>query len=315
MFNWNDIRIMLEVVRAGSISCAAAAVRVDPSTVSRRLQALERELGTPIFERTSGRLTLRAEHQTLLAEAGKMEAAAIEIERAAHLETSPAAGRVRVATTRTMARTIVMPAVDALARDHEHLTVEVDTQVQRIDLMRDEAEIALTCYDVNHPRLIKRLAFDATAAMYASQSYVDQRGLPVQGEFAKHRLLALAEVNAATTAGAWWMTNVRGGVIVLRSSSTEEQLDLCAEGRGLALLFCFRAEQRDLVRVRDLPTTTLPHWLVVHPDRQRVARVRTVMDAIASEIEKRRHELEGPRTTTDVVAPSTTRASIAKGSG
>ncbi len=292
VFNWNDIRILLEVVRRGSIIRAAASLQIDGSTVSRRIQALERELGTKCFKRESGRLVLTPECAPILDQARRMEDAASAIERATLPDTTPAAGRVSVATTRTMAAKIVLPAARELARQSPHITVEVDSQVQRIDLIAGEADIALTAYPVEHPRLIKRLAFSAACAFYGSRDYLGDRPLPTSDTLAGHKLLGLAAVNAKTRAGAWWKENIRGGDIVLRSSSAEELLQLCGDGHGLALLFCFRADAHGLVRIPDIATFSLPHWLVLHPDVQRMARVRTVKDLLDARIAEARDELE-----------------------
>src|SRR5207237_255056 len=53
MEDWNDARLVLAVARAGGLVAAAKALRVDHSTVFRRLSALEARLG-PLFERGPG---------------------------------------------------------------------------------------------------------------------------------------------------------------------------------------------------------------------------------------------------------------------
>jgi len=45
------LRYADEVARAGSIRQAAERLHVAPSAVNRRIQDIEEELGTPIFER------------------------------------------------------------------------------------------------------------------------------------------------------------------------------------------------------------------------------------------------------------------------
>src|SRR3954454_16773112 len=53
MDDWNDARFVLAVARAGGLVAAAKALRVDHSTVFRRLSGLESRLG-PLFERQPG---------------------------------------------------------------------------------------------------------------------------------------------------------------------------------------------------------------------------------------------------------------------
>ena len=56
MTNWNDFRYFLAIHRAGSLGAAGKALKVDQTTVGRRLTALEDELGTRLFDRRTGLL-------------------------------------------------------------------------------------------------------------------------------------------------------------------------------------------------------------------------------------------------------------------
>ena len=296
VFNWNDVRVLLEVSRAETVSEAAKRLGVDNSTVSRRIQTLERSLETALFERKSGRLVLTADGKRIVEHAERMERAAGDIEHATRSDGTPAAGRVRIATTRTMATEIVYPVAEQIVKLHPNVIPEVDAHVQRIDIMKGEAELALTCYEPTHPRLVHRHVFTALGAIYGSRDYLEGRPPATLESIDGHDVIGIAEVNATTAAGPWFEKNIHGGAIVVRSSSAEEMLRLCVAGRGLALLFCFRAdEQPNLVRVPDLPLIRLQHWLVVHPDLQHVPRVRIVMDELVARIAAVRDKLENLR--------------------
>ena len=53
--NWDDLRFIVTLAREGRLATAARRLRVDQTTVARRLRALEESLGTPLFERSDGR--------------------------------------------------------------------------------------------------------------------------------------------------------------------------------------------------------------------------------------------------------------------
>ena len=52
MYDWNDLRFFLAAHRAGSLAAAARELRVDYTTVGRRIAALESALSTQLFVRT-----------------------------------------------------------------------------------------------------------------------------------------------------------------------------------------------------------------------------------------------------------------------
>jgi DNA-binding transcriptional LysR family regulator len=81
MFDWNDLKYLLAVARAGSTLAAAKSLRVNQSTVHRRLQELEKRLGCELVKRypTGYRLTELGEH--VHAYATRVEEAVANFER------------------------------------------------------------------------------------------------------------------------------------------------------------------------------------------------------------------------------------------
>src|SRR5206468_3762474 len=70
MSDWDDLRFFLAAARAGTLSAAATALGVEPSTVGRRLEALEASLGTRLFR--------RSQRGYVLTEAGQRIRAGVE---------------------------------------------------------------------------------------------------------------------------------------------------------------------------------------------------------------------------------------------
>ena len=60
------MKVLREVVSSGSFSAAAEALHLSQSAVSQQIAALEREVGMPLLERTSGGPKLTAAGQTLM---------------------------------------------------------------------------------------------------------------------------------------------------------------------------------------------------------------------------------------------------------
>lgn len=294
MFNWNDLRVLLELGRVGSVTGAAKVLRVDNATVSRRLQALEEQLNARLVERTGGGIRLTPEGGVIFRHAEEMEKTAAAILEAARPDGGKTSGLVRVSTTRTMARLILYPVVEELAAAHPEVVIEIDENVQRIDLMKGQADLALSCYKDDHPRPIRQKLFVATGGLYASREYLAEHPAPTTRSLAGHKLLAVAEMNLQTGVDAWFERHVSGGDVLLRSSSVEELTRLCVEGRGVALIFNFRAADfPNLVRLPTFPDFHLPHHLITHPDLNHLGRVRAVKQAILKRCRALKPRLEG----------------------
>src|SRR5690349_13309380 len=101
--DWNDLRLVLAVLRSGSLTGAAEVLKMNHSTVYRRLSALERSLGVRIFERDGGRYRA-TEAGTRVAEAAeRVEVETLMLDRDLVGKDACVSGRLRVTSSETLA--------------------------------------------------------------------------------------------------------------------------------------------------------------------------------------------------------------------
>src|SRR5689334_4412132 len=124
MHNWEDLHTFAAVVRTGSIAAAARALKVNHSTVLRRLDSLEQGLGVRLFERlrtgyvpTSAGEALR---ERLLPVEEQIDAAA----RALAGLDEALSGTIRLTTTDTLAP-LLMPMLKRFADQHPHVALQL----------------------------------------------------------------------------------------------------------------------------------------------------------------------------------------------
>ncbi len=98
MFNWNDLVFFLELSRQGRLMPAARRLKVDHTTVSRRISELEKDLAVKLFERKPDGFVLTEDGHRLLAIAEKMEALGLSVIETIRAKPSELSGRVRLAT-------------------------------------------------------------------------------------------------------------------------------------------------------------------------------------------------------------------------
>jgi DNA-binding transcriptional LysR family regulator len=66
LYNWDGLRAFMDVARAGSINEAATALKIQHSTLSRRIDALESDIGRPLIQRTPRGIVLTPDGVELL---------------------------------------------------------------------------------------------------------------------------------------------------------------------------------------------------------------------------------------------------------
>ncbi|WP_429363035.1 LysR family transcriptional regulator, partial [Paraburkholderia sp. GAS32] len=154
--NWDNARFFLAVARTGTLRGAAAQLDVDQATVGRRIAALEETLSTTLFLRTPALFVLTPAGEALLGAAETMEQAALSIERRIAGLDDQLAGTIRVATTDSLGKQFVVPAIARLRRAHPGIEIVCVTSAQIANLTRREADVAIRTLRPDAPDLIAR---------------------------------------------------------------------------------------------------------------------------------------------------------------
>lgn len=141
--DWNDLRFVLAVARTGTLSAAARRLRVNQTTVMRRLAAAEAALGARLFDRIDGELRATEAGRTALARGDEVEQAFDALERTIGGRDAKIAGRVRVTAVPILANHLLVPAFPKLGARHPTLQLEMIAEPRNLDLTAREADIAL----------------------------------------------------------------------------------------------------------------------------------------------------------------------------
>ncbi|WP_337261762.1 MULTISPECIES: LysR family transcriptional regulator [unclassified Serratia (in: enterobacteria)] len=280
--NWDDARFFLAVARYGTLRKAANELRVDQATVGRRVSALEETLGSKLFIRTPKSFSLSPLGEEMLADVINMENAVQAIGRKAASGDESLCGNVRIATTDTMAEAFVIPALKNLREKYPRITVTLLTAVNISDISYRGADLAIRGARPNSDELvIKRLA-TIEMGLYATQGYLDRQGMPTKGDHLRgHDLLMFPRELVPRHWSNFCGETLADPNVVLQCNSQLLLRSATRNGLGIGLLSCFLADNDpDLVRIFPENKDWVDIWLVLHPDLQRAARVRAVVQAL-----------------------------------
>lgn len=141
--NIEDLATLMHVIRGGSFAAAARELQVDPSSVSRSVAALEAELGTRLFQRSTRRIAL-TEAGTVFAQ--RLEPLLEELQQAREAAvdtTGQVRGTLRVSVSNTFGLRRVVPLLPAFRRAHPSLNVELMLTDALVDLVAERVDIAV----------------------------------------------------------------------------------------------------------------------------------------------------------------------------
>ncbi|MGX4770947.1 LysR family transcriptional regulator [Bradyrhizobium guangdongense] len=140
--NWDDLRIIAAVRDEGTYAGASARLRIDETTVGRRLSRIERALGLRLFEAADGVRRPTRQCEAVLAHVEAMAAHAAEIGRLSESAEGPV-GRLRIASTNTVAEEVLSPRASDFLRAHPGLTLQFLTASGNVKFSRWEADLAV----------------------------------------------------------------------------------------------------------------------------------------------------------------------------
>jgi DNA-binding transcriptional LysR family regulator len=279
MFDWDDVRYFLMLQRHGTLAAAGAALKLDPTTVGRRLTKLEEELGARLFDRTPNGYVLTDAGHRLLPRAERIEREALGVEREVAGEDQKLEGLVRLTATEMLTTRFIAPHLRRFRERYPDIQLELQCTNLDVNLARREADIALRlARPTQEDLIIKRLSF-IDLGLYASLGYVNRFGLP-QESLAGHHMILFANTRPFRRENDWLEARMDGARVALRSDSVSAIYSATVVGVGIALLPCLVADHdHELVRV---PLEGAPEprqiWQAVHKDLRDSARIRVVLD-------------------------------------
>jgi DNA-binding transcriptional LysR family regulator len=141
--NLDDLRYFVAVVNAGGFSAAARALGGRKAHVSRRVQELERTLGTRLLERTTRAIRLTEAGTAVYERASRAVALAREARDVVTSHGSAPSGVLRVSATQLLADLILKPIIFQYLRKYARVAVELDVTSRSVDLVRDGFDLAL----------------------------------------------------------------------------------------------------------------------------------------------------------------------------
>jgi len=286
---WDDVRLFLALCRARSLGAAAAALGVDASTVSRRLDTLERALAATLFERGRAGIAPTQAAEDLMPVAEEIELGMARFANAADGLERTASGLVRIACPPDVAEVIVVPLVPELLRKHSALRMQIDPGESVLDLTRREADIAV--------RTVRPVRGDLVSTRLGTVRWVPAtapelaRALGHLRAWAEAPWVAWGERYSAAAPARWLAAHLPGVDPAVRADSLMLQLALARRGVGVALVPEPSLSHYGLVPVKTSAAlrddTGWPRdelFLVTHRVLRQVPRVRVVWEALVERI-------------------------------
>ncbi|GAB5459063.1 MAG: LysR family transcriptional regulator [Henriciella sp.] len=280
--NWDDLRLFLVVSRHAKLEEAAAVLRMDATTISRRLRRLESAIGDTLFERTRHGHILTSRGEDVARQAEAMETSWLSIEESGQTRQS-VSGRVRLGVTEGLGAALIAPSMRRLAVEWPSLEVDLIALSGFVSVPKREADMSILLTRPQSGRLkIRRLA-DYTLHLYGSRNYLEKYGpIRSRAELQDHTLIGYVDDLIYSPQLRYFDEVLPGLHPQFASPSILAQLEMTRAGTGLCILPRFLAStcQELQVLLENDIRVERTFWLVVHEDVASFARIRVINDCV-----------------------------------
>lgn len=272
-----DLQLVLALTRARTYAGAGVRLGVDPSTVFRALQRLEKALGTTLFVRGRSGCTATELAGRLATHAERIEA---ELE-SAHMQTrtrdTPVEGRVRITSTDLLLHHLVLPALAVLSRKTPLLSFDLLTGYELANLSRRDADIAVRATRKPPGHLVGRPLGPIREAVFGRRNLKAARtksaAIPDDA-----RWVVIDEALPQHPSSRWRKRHHGSARVVMQAGNFQTAMDAVAAGIGIGILPIFVAQAHpDLVQlsppIADCETQL---WLLTHPESRHIRSIATV---------------------------------------
>jgi DNA-binding transcriptional LysR family regulator len=201
----NAMVLFARVLQHGSFSEAARRTGTPVSTLSRKVSALERQLGVRLLERTTRAVNPTDSGREYLLYCEQVVDALEGAQAALEKRQGEVIGTLRLAAPPSLSDVLLIPLVDGFLRQYSNVAVKVLVTDRHLDLVQDEVDVSLRVGPQPASSLVFRRLLTYRHILVAAPAYVARAGaLDEPADLARHRLLGFSKWFDETT---WTLSN------------------------------------------------------------------------------------------------------------
>ena len=282
--NWDDLKVLLALSRAGSTRKAAATLGVSNTTVMRRLESLEEQVGGRLFDRTPDGFKVTPLADQLLPTASEVEEILTEAQRQVSGKDTDLTGRIKLSLPGVPV-THVAESVSEFAIEYPRIELDITISDLPVDLARREADIAVRGIP-KHKRPPKDIVGIKLGRI--SMGYYVHHELLSEAAHGRRELTCIRASGRALSLGDLPDPDSLGLKSRHLIDGITPRMVAATNKLGVAALPCFLARQHpELILLPGVPSAHWGYtWLLHHKDLRQSARIRALFQHLSALEEK-----------------------------
>ncbi|MFT4717402.1 MAG: DNA-binding transcriptional LysR family regulator [Paracoccaceae bacterium] len=283
-FDWSLIQSFLAVAETGSFSAAGRDLGISQPTVGRQIQQLEKQLGTPLFQRENKGHSLTSAGVDLIEHARDMKTSAARMSLLAAGQAETLSGVVRVTASVIVSHYILPPIFARIRLAEPAIELELNPSDATENLLFREADIAVRMYRPEQLDVITRKVGAQRFGLFATKTYLDQRGRPQNFEdIINHDMIGFDRSDLMVKGMKELGMNIDRSFFKVRCDNQTVYWELVTAGCGIGVApLNIASNTPGMERILpDIAIPDLPIWLTAPEALRTSPRIRRVYDLLA----------------------------------
>ena len=292
--SWDEFRLVKAIAETGSLAGAGDVLALNHSTVFRRLNTLEQELGSRLFERARTGYMPTPAGEEMVALAARMFEDITEFERRIAGRDVKPSGELRVTTNDSLVAHLTTPLFGAFCRQYPEIKLDVVIDNRALNLSRRDADVAIRATAEPPETLVgRRIAVIAWSIYGQKDCAIASTEEPVT--LAEHAWIGFGDALSGIGPSRWITRAVPSSKIFYRLNTVLGMSQAIESGLGIGFVPCFIGDRMPgLVRLLSKPMVfDSSLWILTHPDLKNSARVRAFVDFMSRELMRYKALIEG----------------------
>ncbi len=287
VMNWDDLRFFLALCRERSASRAGKSIGVNHTTVARRISALEKEIGTRLFDRQPNGYAMTQAAENMYGHALRMEEQAQAIDREIFGQDAELTGLLKLTVAHDFAERVIVSRLPQFQADYPCIDLQLLTTTGLIDLAAREADIAVRLTNKPPEYLVGRKVLPMRHGIYGSPRYLRSAEGPAN----------VILFRGGDVQPEWVAEHFPKAVTALEMDDVSTMVKAVRNHMGLARLPCYVGDSEPGVQRLDVRLTpsTWGVWVLSHVDLRSTARVRVCREFLFEALEQQRELILGER--------------------
>ncbi len=195
------LRLFLAIADTSSFTQAARRLSLTPAVASRKMAALEAEIGQRLFLRSTRKVSLTENGSFLRQHAQRVIDAMDEAGEAMRGALARPAGRLRISCRAGLGSHFIVPYIPEFRAAYPEITIGLELVHERLtDLMVSGCDVAATIGHLQDSNLVARRIAETDSHIYASPDYLARQGTPqTPTDLEHHACLTMSAISGTTT--------------------------------------------------------------------------------------------------------------------